>query len=67
MIVVVHLSTFNRFDYHIGFPSGGEWCEIFLEQLGVKLTERGNVWRDEHWMTSILGVFTAGDMHAVNH
>ncbi|MBI3545990.1 MAG: glutamate synthase subunit beta, partial [Gammaproteobacteria bacterium] len=33
-----------------------------LEQLGVKLTERGNVWRDENWMTSVPGVFTAGDM-----
>lgn len=33
-----------------------------LEQLGVKLTERGNVARDKHWMTSIAGVFTAGDM-----
>jgi 1,4-alpha-glucan branching enzyme len=29
VIVVVHLSTFNRFDYRIGFPSGGEWREIF--------------------------------------
>jgi glutamate synthase (NADPH/NADH) small chain len=33
-----------------------------LSQLGVKLTERGNVWRDENWMTSVPGVFTAGDM-----
>jgi glutamate synthase (NADPH/NADH) small chain len=33
-----------------------------LEQMGVKLTERGNVWRDESWMTSVPGVFTAGDM-----
>ena len=33
-----------------------------LEQLGVKLTERGNVWRDGNWMTSVPGVFTAGDM-----
>jgi glutamate synthase (NADPH/NADH) small chain len=33
-----------------------------LEQLGVKLTERGNVWRDANWMTSVPGVFTAGDM-----
>ncbi len=31
-------------------------------QLGLKLTERGNVWRDESWMTSVPGVFTAGDM-----
>jgi glutamate synthase (NADPH/NADH) small chain len=28
----------------------------------VKLTDRGNVWRDGNWMTSVPGVFTAGDM-----
>jgi glutamate synthase (NADPH) small chain len=33
-----------------------------LCDLDVKLTERGNVWRDERWMTSVPGVFTAGDM-----
>jgi len=33
-----------------------------LDQLGVRVTERGNVWRDEKWMTSVPGVFTAGDM-----
>ena len=33
-----------------------------IEQLGVKLTERGNVWADEGKMTSVPGVFTAGDM-----
>jgi glutamate synthase (NADPH/NADH) small chain len=33
-----------------------------LSRLGVKLTDRGNVWRDENWMTSAPGVFTAGDM-----
>jgi len=33
-----------------------------LSRLGVKLTDRGNVWRDERWMTSVPGVFTAGDM-----
>ena len=33
-----------------------------LTELGVRLTERGNVWRDERWMTSEAGVFTAGDM-----
>ena len=26
------------------------------------MTDRGNVWRDERWMTSVPGVFTAGDM-----
>jgi glutamate synthase (NADPH) small chain len=33
-----------------------------LADLGVKLTERGNVWRDQNWMTSAPGVFTCGDM-----
>jgi glutamate synthase (NADPH) small chain len=33
-----------------------------LDQLGVRMTERGTVWRDERWMTTIPGVFTAGDM-----
>ena len=33
-----------------------------LEDLGVRLTERGNVWRDENWMTSVPAFFTAGDM-----
>jgi glutamate synthase (NADPH/NADH) small chain len=33
-----------------------------VEQLGLTLTERGNVWRDANWMTSVPGVFTAGDM-----
>src|SRR5688572_15650629 len=33
-----------------------------LSDLGVKLTDRGNVWRDERWMTNVPGVFAAGDM-----
>jgi glutamate synthase (NADPH/NADH) small chain len=33
-----------------------------LAQFGVRLTDRGNVWRDANWMTSTPGVFTAGDM-----
>jgi glutamate synthase (NADPH/NADH) small chain len=33
-----------------------------LSDLGVRLTDRGTVWRDEGWMTSAPGVFTAGDM-----
>jgi glutamate synthase (NADPH/NADH) small chain len=33
-----------------------------LQELGVKLTERGSVWRDERWMTNVPGVFAAGDM-----
>ena len=33
-----------------------------LDELGVELTERGNVWRDAAWVTSVPGIFTAGDM-----
>ena len=33
-----------------------------IDELGLKLTERGNVWRDQNWMTSVPGVFTCGDM-----
>ena len=29
VLVVAHLSTFNRFDYQIGFPGGGVWREAF--------------------------------------
>jgi 1,4-alpha-glucan branching enzyme len=28
-LVIVHLSTFNRFDYRISVPGGGAWREIF--------------------------------------
>jgi len=33
-----------------------------ITDLDIKLTGRGNLWRDERWMTSTPGVFTAGDM-----
>ena len=33
-----------------------------LEQLGVEITDRGNVWANDEKMTSVDGVFTAGDM-----
>jgi glutamate synthase (NADPH) small chain len=33
-----------------------------IAELGLKLTERGNVARDAGWMTSAPGVFTCGDM-----
>jgi 1,4-alpha-glucan branching enzyme len=29
VIVVAHLSTFNRFGYRIGFPGEGAWAEVF--------------------------------------
>jgi glutamate synthase (NADPH/NADH) small chain len=41
----------------LGPETGG-----LLDGLGVKLTDRGTVWRDAQWMTSVPGVFTAGDM-----
>ena len=33
-----------------------------VTDLDLKLTDRGNVWRDGRWMTSVDGVFAAGDM-----
>ena len=33
-----------------------------LDDLGVELDERGNVARDQNFMTSVEGVFSAGDM-----
>ena len=33
-----------------------------VNDLGVTLTDRGNVRRDGHWMTNVRGVFAAGDM-----
>ena len=36
--------------------------EGLLSDLGVRLTDRGNVWRDRNWMTSVPGVFAAGDI-----
>jgi glutamate synthase (NADPH/NADH) small chain len=33
-----------------------------LDELGVRMTDRGTVARDDRWMTSVPGVFTAGDM-----
>jgi glutamate synthase (NADPH/NADH) small chain len=40
----------------------GPQREGLLAQLGVELTERGNVRRDANWMTSVEGVFVCGDM-----
>jgi glutamate synthase (NADPH) small chain len=39
-------------------PEKGSW----LEQLGVGFDERGNVARNDHYMTNVPGVFVAGDM-----
>jgi 1,4-alpha-glucan branching enzyme len=29
VLVIVHLATFHRFDYRVGFPAGGLWRELF--------------------------------------
>lgn len=44
----------------LGFvgPEQGSW----LDTLGVELDARGNVARDENYMTNVPGVFVAGDM-----
>jgi glutamate synthase (NADPH) small chain len=39
-------------------PEKGSW----LDQLGVTFDERGNVARDDRYMTNVPGVFVAGDM-----
>jgi glutamate synthase (NADPH/NADH) small chain len=44
----------------LGFV-GPEKHALF-DQLGVQLTERGNVAKDAEWMTNVPGVFVAGDM-----
>ena len=44
------------------WDSSGPERNGLIEELGVKLTERGNVARDAHWMTNVPGVFAAGDM-----
>ena len=41
----------------VGAEPGG-----VLSELGVKMSDRGTVWRDQNWMTSVPGVFTAGDI-----
>jgi glutamate synthase (NADPH/NADH) small chain len=33
-----------------------------IDGLAVQMTERGTVWRDAQWQTSVPGVFAAGDM-----
>jgi glutamate synthase (NADPH/NADH) small chain len=39
-------------------PEQGSW----LERIGVTYDERGNVRRDDEFMTDVAGVFSAGDM-----
>ena len=40
---------------------GAERTDL-LDKLGVTITDRGNVQRDARWMTSVDGVFAAGDI-----
>jgi glutamate synthase (NADPH/NADH) small chain len=35
---------------------------VLLDDLAVRMTERETVWRDDGWMTSVPGVFAAGDV-----
>jgi 1,4-alpha-glucan branching enzyme len=45
VLVVAHLSTFNRTGYRLGFPIGGEWREIFNSDVyenWVNPTAAGN-------------------------
>lgn len=44
----------------MGF-TGPETAGLF-DSVDLKMTERGNLWRDKNWMTSENGIFTAGDM-----
>jgi glutamate synthase (NADPH/NADH) small chain len=41
----------------VGAEKGG-----LVNDLGVTITDRGNVWTDERWMTNVPGVFAAGDV-----
>ena len=41
----------------VGPETGG-----LLDELGVGLTDRGNVARDDNWMSTVPGVFVAGDI-----
>jgi glutamate synthase (NADPH/NADH) small chain len=44
----------------LGFvgPEKGSW----LDELGVRFDDRGNVARDHNFMANVPGVFVAGDM-----
>lgn len=52
IIVVVHLTPFNRFGYRIGFPGGGAWREVFNSDVY------------EHWVNP--GVVGNGGLVAAN-
>ena len=59
---------FSPQEYLLRSASGGiesatlAWDEGLLADLGVELTERGNVARSNDFETSVEGVFVAGDM-----
>ena len=43
VIVVIHLANFNRFDYRIGFPTEGEWREVFNSDVYENWVNPGTV------------------------
>lgn len=40
----------------------GPETDTVIEQLGLKLTERGNLATDKNFMTNVAGIFSCGDM-----
>jgi glutamate synthase (NADPH/NADH) small chain len=44
----------------LGFTGPGE--NRIIEDMGIQLDGRGNVWVDENCMTNVEGIFAAGDM-----
>ena len=44
------------------WDSSARCANGMIEQLGVELDNRGNVATDENYMSSVPGVFAAGDM-----
>ena len=56
VLVIVHLSTFHRFDYRIGIPGPGAWREIFNSDVYESwvnpnvVGNGGSVFADDHAM-----------------
>jgi 1,4-alpha-glucan branching enzyme len=52
VMVVVHLAVFNRYNYRIGFPGGGEWREVLNSDVydnwvnPMVTGNGGRVWAD---------------------
>ena len=56
LILLVYASTMLFFR-HLGPVKGG-----MIEELGVKIDPRGNVATDDNYMSSVNGIFAAGDL-----